>query len=82
MLAIHNWKQNKYIVYNGIKNMKHLGKTLEKICEEPVTYKALPTEIGELNKWKDIFICWKMQHCCVSSLQILIYKFSATSIKF
>lgn len=76
MLAI-----NKYIIYNGIKNMKHLGKKLEKLCEEPVTYKALPTEIRELNKWKDTFIVWEMQHCYVSSSQILMYRFSAMSVK-
>lgn len=69
------------MIYNGIKNMKHLGKMKKKMCEESVTYKALPTEIGKLNKWKDILIGWKVQHCCVRS-QILIYRFSSMSIKF
>lgn len=73
--------KNKYIIYNSIKNMKHLGdksgkKYMKNLYLE--NHKTLQTVIRELNKWEDVSCSWvgrfsivfKLIQCSVN--QILI----------
>lgn len=69
--------KNKYIIYNSIKNMKHLGdksgkKYMKNLYLE--NHKTLQTVIRELNKWEDVSCSW------VGRFSIVFFKLIQCSV--